>query len=1570
MSELSDRIAALSPEKLALVWSRLRGNDKHVFEEQSIPRNPATDPCPLSFAQQRLWFLNQLEPESPSYNVASPVRIAGALNLAALEQSFREIIRRHQILRTTIAAPEGQPVQVIAPLLLWELPMADLRGLPQIAREAEIRYRIREEGVQPFNLARGPLMRVRLLRLGEQEYLALLTLHHIVCDEWSSGVLFREVAAFYQAFSTGAPVPLPELSIQYSDFCRWQRQWLKGDVLERQLQYWKVRLSGAPVLELPTDRPRPSVQRFRGASQPFILSGNLSDSLQALSRQEEATLFMTLLAAFQALIHRYTGQCDICAGTPIANRNKKALEELIGFFANTLVLRNDLSGNPSFRELLGRVRRTALEAYAHQDLPFEKVVEALQPARVLSHSPLFQVMFALRNASAPSAAFAGLTMAPLDVSNGTAQFDLTLVMAHTGKELTGSLDYNLDLFDSATIARMREHWITLLEGIVADPEQKLSDLPWRTPAERHQLSVEWNDTDAEYSPNAVLHECVEAQAEQTPDAVSVAFEDAQWTYRTLNQYANRLAHHLQALGVGPEVRVAVYMEQSFEMTVALLGILKAGGAYLPLDPRSPKERLNFMLKDAQVALILTQESLLERVSEHRAHKICLDADWEMIARASEENPGGRVCPESSAYVIYTSGSTGRPKGVMISHRGICNRLRWMQDAYRLTQADHVLQKTSATFDVSVWEFFWPLSNGARLVLTQPDGNKDSAYLLKRIAEQEITRVHFVPAMLKVFLHEPGIESCRCLSQVVCSGEALSLDLQERFFDRLEANLHNLYGPTEASIDVTSWTCQPRVKYLTVPIGRPIANTQVYILDSDLQPVPIGVFGELYIGGVGLSQGYLNQPELTAQTFIPNPYGKDPGARLYKTGDITRYLADGNIVFLGRADRQVKIRGFRIELEEVEDRLGQHPSVRECRVLVRTDFSEEPTLVAYLVVDNQSAPSLSDLRGFMKETLPDYMVPSAFVMLDELPLTLNGKVDYQALPIPDRSRSGLEVAFTLPRSPVEELLAGLWAQVLGLKQVGVHDNFFELGGNSISSIQIVARANRAGLTLTPKQMFQHPTVAELASVAEPFSSIHGHEGSTTYRVPLTPVQHWFFEQDFENPHRIHQTVLLDPRQDLNPELLRKSVERVWEHHDALRLQFVREKSGWQQVHAGLENTALFTKLDLVAVPESEVESALESDGLGNSLNLSEGPLVRAVFLQAGAERTRRFAMVIHNLVIDEVSWRILLDDLQTVYRQLLQEKAIELPPKTASFEYWSNRLTEYAQSTALRQEFDYWLAQSGKAVATLPVDDTTGHLPAESSHYVHVALNVDETSILNRQVSTTYRVQIKEVLLTILAQTLARWTGRRSLFLEVMGNGRDSTRDRIDLSRTVGCFTTRFPIVLDLGEANTFEESLKTVKEQIRSVPDQGIGYGVLRYLSGQAEFAAALRALPQPEVSFNYLGDWEQVPSNSSLFDLVRVPTQPASLQAGRRHGLQISGHIAGGRLQLDWAFNRNVHSAAAIEDLAQNFLEALRTVIANCPAAKAGIYTPSDFPKARLTQKDLDRVIARIPQAKGVPTE
>jgi len=1040
---------------------------------------PRTEDLALSFAQQRLWFFDQLEPGLSAYNTPAAVRLKGPLNLAALEQSLNEIVQRHESLRTTFGKVEGRPTQVIAPTLTIKLPIVDLRNLPASERETEVRRWVTAEAQRPFDLSKGPLIRCTVLRLGSEEHVGLLTMHHIISDGWSTGILVRELVTLYVTFCAGGSSPLPALPIQYADFAHWQRQWLQGEVLETQIAYWKEQLAGAPALiDLPTDHPRPAVQTFRGAHLSLVLPKHLKDGFKALGRQEGVTFFMAMLAAFKVLLYRYTGQDDLIVGTPIANRNRVETEGLIGFFVNALVLRTDLSGNPSFREFLRRVREVCLGAYSHQSLPFDRLVEELHVKRDLSRNPLFQVMFVLLNAPLRPLELPGLTLGLVGGDSETAHFDLTLQIVDTEQELTATFVYNTDLFEAGRIARMLGHLQTLLEAIVADPEQRLSDLPLLADAERQQLLVEFNDTKTDYPKDKCLHQWFEEQVQRTPDNVAVVFEGEQLTYGELNHRANQSAHRLRKLGVGPDVLVAVCAERSVDMVVGLLGIMKAGGAYVPIDPKYPRQRLAVMLEDAEPSVLLTQEHLLNILPEHSIPTICLDRDWHTLIAEPTSNPPMNATGTDQAYVIYTSGSTGKPKGVPNVHKGIVNRLLWMQDAYRLDGSDSVLQKTPYSFDVSVWEFFWPLMTGARLVVARPEGHKDPNYLVNLIIDQKITTMHFVPSMLRIFLEAEGVEQCKSLRRVICSGEALPFELQERFFQRLGAELHNLYGPTEAAVDVSYWQCTPDTGLSIVPIGKPIWNTQLYILDKHLQPVPIGVAGELHIGGVNLARGYLKEPELTAQKFIPDPFGREAGARLYKTGDVARFLSDGNIEYLGRMDHQVKIRGFRIELGEIETALMECPGVKECVVLAREDAPGEKRLVAYVVAESTG----DELRRFLKDKLPEYMLPAVFVLLDALPLMPNGKTDRGALPAPDLSRPELEKAFVAPRDDLELQLAHIWEEVLGVRPVGVRDNFFELGGHSLLAVRLFALIERRlGKKLPLTTVFQGATVEHLAGV---------------------------------------------------------------------------------------------------------------------------------------------------------------------------------------------------------------------------------------------------------------------------------------------------------------------------------------------------------------------------------------------------------------------------------------------------------------------------------------------------------
>ena len=1075
--------AAPTVAELARRIDEEKGSESGGAQMPPLERVRRDGPLPLSFAQQRLWFLNQLEPDSAFYNMPVGIRLGGALDVEALEQSFGKMVERQESLRTSFPLVNGSPSQLISPPAPVSLPLIDLSALPEARREAEMQALAVAEANRPFDLEEGPLFRASLLKLGDEDHVLLVTMHHIISDGWSLGVLVRELGVLYADISAGREPSLHELPVQYSDFASWQRQWLDGEALERMLAYWRGLLKDAPSsLDLPTDRPRPAVQTYRGAVRGLTLPPALGRELNELSRQENVTLFMTLLTAFQLLLSRTAGQQDIIVGTPVAGRNRLETESLIGCFINTLVLRTDLTGDPAFRELLKKVREVTLDAYMHQDVPFERLVEELQPTRDLSRQPLFQVMFILQNAPLPSLQLEGLSLTPLDTENETSKFDLTLSVFEGGDgSLRVNAEYNRDLFEGETIVRMLEHFETLLGGIVADPGRRLSQLPMLGADERHRLLVEWNDTSVSYRGDECLHELVERQVERTPDAVAVVYQDQELSYRELNRRANQLAHYLRELGVGPDVLVGICAERSMEMVVGLLGILKAGGAYVPLDPSYPAQRLAFMLQDASVEVLLTQEHLVESLSAHDARLVRLDADWTEVARRSTANPSSGARADNLAYMIYTSGSTGQPKGAMNTHGAIRNRLLWMQDAYHLTGADRVLQKTPFSFDVSVWEFFWPLLVGAQLVVAAPGGHQDGGYLVRLIRERQITVMHFVPAMLQLFVEQEGLELCDSLRKVICSGEALPFELQERFFERSSAELHNLYGPTEAAVDVTFWECERESERRVVPIGRPIANTQIYILDSQLQPAPVGAPGELYIGGEGLARGYLRRAGMTGEKFLPHPFSAEPGARLYRTGDLARFLPDGNVEYLGRIDNQVKVRGFRIELGEIEAALAGYPAVREAAVVVRAGSGDDKRLAAYVVPAGSSRPTVSELRSFLKEQLPEYMIPSSFTLLESMPLTPSGKVDRKALPQADTSRPELEAEYVTPQTGAQQSVAAIWQEVLGLEQVGLYDNFFDLGGHSLLLAQVLAKLREVfRQEITMLDLFQHTTVDALAS----------------------------------------------------------------------------------------------------------------------------------------------------------------------------------------------------------------------------------------------------------------------------------------------------------------------------------------------------------------------------------------------------------------------------------------------------------------------------------------------------------
>ena len=1101
MSRLREALNCELPLRRLFELPTIAGLAASIAETKRLGSSPAalspiekanrTDELSLSFAQERLWFLHQMEPENSAYNLFTGIRLHGPLNVAALAQTLQEIVRRHEILRTTFATIDGRPNQKIGPPAL-SLSLTDLGSLADVARTAAVEKLANKTAHRSFNLATGPLLHTELLRLSDDEHVLFFTMHHIISDGWSSTILVREVAALYEAFGAGVPSPLPELAVQYADYAAWQRSWLQGPVLEEHLAYWRQQLAGAPALDLPTDRPRPAVQTFNGAAASFELSKDLSAALGALSRRAGTTLYMTLLAAFATLMSRYSNQTDVVIGGDTANRTRIETEALIGFFVNMLVLRIDLDGDPRFIELLKRVREVTLAGYAHQELPFEKLVEELHVPRELSRNPLYQVLFTLQNAVSSQQDLRDLRLESIPADGRPAKFDLTLAMRETDEGLRGLFEYNTDLFDQATVQRMAAHFENLLTAIVEDPQQQLSALTIITGDERRRLLSDWAGAEKSVLDVECAHEGFEKIAAALPQSEAVRCGSTALTYRELNQRANQLANYLRSVGVQRDVTVALCLSRSEAMVVAVLGVLKAGGAYVPLDPNDPLERLSLIFEETKTPVVLTESALADRLPSIWGQVLCLDTDWDLIA-TQPETIANIAHAENLAYVIYTSGSTGRPKGVMVTHRGLVNYLSWSTEAYRVSEGRGAPSHSPLSFDLTVTSLLAPLWAG-RTVTILPDETAAAGLIESLRSESAYSLVKITPAHLALLANSIPDNAGDWTNAIVIGGEMLTFEVLAPWRQKLpRTRFINEYGPTETVVGCCVYEVNAQTANGAggVPIGRPITNTRLYVLDAGFEPAPIGVAGELYIGGFGLARGYLERPDLTAESFVPDPFSDERGARLYRTGDLARYLPDGNFDFLGRRDQQVKVRGYRIELGVIENVLARHHAVREAVVAVREDVPGDQRLVAYVVAQDDQAQSASILRDHLNEKLPDYMMPSAFVFLESLPLTANGKVDRRALPVPDGARPDSEAEYVAPGTPVEEVLAGIWSELLSLERVGVHDNFFVLGGHSLLATQLLARL----LTLFKIELplitvFQSPTIAEFADALRAHESKPG------------------------------------------------------------------------------------------------------------------------------------------------------------------------------------------------------------------------------------------------------------------------------------------------------------------------------------------------------------------------------------------------------------------------------------------------------------------------------------------------
>ena len=1384
--------------------------------------------APLSFAQERLWFLAQLEPQSTAYNICRASRLLGNLSSPVLEASLREIVNRHETLRTAFRLIDGKPVQLIRAAEGISIDFVDLRSVQESERKSTIQRQIETEALRPFNLESGALLRCALLRVAQQEHILVLTTHHSAADAWSMGTLTRELWTLYDAFSNGRPSPLQPLPVQYSDYAVWQRDWLQENLLESQLGYWKERLKDLPVLNLPTDRLRQPHQSFYGARVTIELPDELTSAVNEMSHRFAVTPFMILLAAFQVLLYRYTGQEDVVVGSPTANRRRPEVEGLIGFFVNTLVLRADLTGKPSFTELLFHVRDVCVGANANQDLPFEKLVQELQPERDKSRNPLFQVMFVLQNATRPFSGIPGLRVEPLEVATTRSPFDLSLFLRERDGKYVGNLEYSTDLFDHGRIERMACHFQTLLEVIVKAPDQSIARLPILTEGERHRILVEWNDTATDYPKDKCIHQLFEEQVERTPEATAVEFEDQQITYRELNRRANQLAHYLISLGIGPEKLVGICIERSIEMVVGLLGILKAGGSYVPLDPAYPQERLRFMLENSQVSVLLTKQKLVEdrewriddedsrsSIFDPRVEIVCLDRDSPKIEQQSSKNPIASVSSSRLAYVIYTSGSAGRPKGVQIEHRSVVNCLIAIGKQIDLRSQDKWLAVTTISFDIAAPELFLPLITGAKLVLTNSEESGDTTKLVARLKTSQANVMQATPSMWQL-LFETGWQ-CPTGFTILSGGEALRCGLADRFWKAADS-VWNLYGPTESTI----WSTMARVRAneSLVSIGRPIANTQVYILDPNLQPVPIGVPGELYIGGDGLARGYLNYPELISEKFLSDPFKEDPHSRLYRTGDLAKYRADGNIEFLGRCDNQVKIRGHRIELGEIETILNQHPSVKEALVVTRArDELDEKDLAAYVVSDHKLTPTIADLRGFLRKRVPEFMVPSVFMFLDVLPLTPNGKIDCDALPPFHGERTEVDHGCVEPRTEIEELVAQIWREVLKRDEIGIYDNFFDLGGHSLLATRVIVNLQEAFNKDVPLGvLFDAPTIAELAVELEKIIR-HGHApelppivpSPRSGPLPLSLNQEHLWQLDrlipgtrfFNMPYAYRLTGAL------NVGALEKALKKIIGRHEALRTVF-NEIDGCpvQIIKNGLSfqlETLDFRGGSPADVSRAAAEHIVEERSV--SFDLVTGPLLRVKLLRL-TEREALLLMTMHHIISDHWSMQLFREELIEIYGAEAQGCQSSLPqPKIQWGDYalWERRLLDTGQFI---DQARYWNTQvfrddcKDELRVTAEADNEIVHQFYQQTVDIKASLLDRLRRFAVQQNCTPFVVVLSAIFVTV-----------HLIFgeLEIFCGTMMSNRRRREFQGAIGHFLNTVVVRTRLSPHDTFERIVKKVR---------------------------------------------------------------------------------------------------------------------------------------------------------------
>ncbi|GGN03917.1 hypothetical protein GCM10011609_48820 [Lentzea pudingi] len=1480
----------------------------------------AGDRLPLSTAQRRFWLQQQLNPDSLEFSVPLAFRLEGDLDLAALRAAATALVTRHEPLRTVFDDSGGEPVQVVLPVSTVDVTTVDLTGAATDCLDEVLDTGLRT----PFDLRTGPLIRFLLITQDAGEHVLLVNAHHIAVDGWSLGLLTEELSAFYDAAAGGAPVRPTAPEVRFADYAAWDRRTRTPEALAGEHAYWADQLDGLPELRLPTDRPRPAVRTTAGAAHRWTLPAGLTARLGDLAADRDATLFVVLVAAVRLLLSRYSGQRDFALGAAVSGREHAATEELIGNFVNTVALRAPIDPLLSVAADLDGVRETVLSAFTHQQVPFDQLVDRLAGERDATTSPLVQAMVVLQNTRFRLPALAGLTVERLPVPLLAVMFDIAFDFTERDGELDAEVQYNTDLFDEQTVERLAGHLTVLLESMVDGPELALRELPLHGDREWDLLLRRWNDTASGTPAALTAHDLFRQVAARTPDVVALTSGERSWTYRELDEHTNRLAHHLLTLGVGADVPVVVCVERGPDFVFGALAAMKAGSPYAAIDPSNPADRLGFVVADTRAPVVVTQRSLAGRLPEVTAALVCLDELGDVLAGLPATAPVTAAHAGSLAYVVYTSGSTGRPKGVMVEHRNLVNLITWYREAYEVTSADRGSQIGTTAFDAVALEVWCNLMAGAGVAVAPADVLDDPRDLAAWMSCQRVTLSVVVAGRLEGVLRE--LDDQPSPPRVIITGADM---VRTRPREGSRVRVINHYGPTESTVLATGAELRP--EHTGRPsIGAPVRNITGYVLDEWGRPLPAGAPGELYLGGAGLARGYLNRPDLTAERFVADHLGTVPGGRLYRTGDLVRRLANGDLEILGRIDDQVKIRGYRVELGEIEAVLLDQPEVNTAVVIVREDDAGRKRLLGYVTAAGGARPEPASLTAALGRVLPDYMVPSAIAVLDAFPLTARDKVDVKALP--DLVDQRGEAGHVAPSGPVETALAEIWSEVTGVERVGVHDNFFTLGGDSIVALQVAASARRAGLVLRSRDLFRWQTIAELGRHVQAETStvdVPVHDGP----APLSPVQELLFDR-FTVPADFSQYVVADLVPDVDARALAAAVHALVDHHEALRLRVTGQ--------AGRRVQSLSAAGDAPGeLPVLAEEAGEAAARLSAATDLAAGPLFQAALLGSGD----RLLLVAHHLVVDGLSWRILVEDLERGYQQAKAGQPISLGVRTTGFAEWSRRLREAAVDGVFDDEIGHWSAISG---GSSTVESTVA-----SNRTVTVTLDAGATDALLYDVPAVYRTEINDVLLTALSTAFTAWTGEDRALIALEGHGREEDLfDGVSLSRTVGWFTSYYPVELD-ASAPALADRVKSVKEQLRAVPRRGVGHGALRYL-GTAPRVPDVR----PRLAFNYLGQWD---AGAGGHALVRRLSPVDVVQAGgdrRLHEIEVVGAVADDELSFSLGYSEGSHTAAEVTAFAESFLAGLREIVEHCRTPLAGGRTPSDFPLAPLRQSTVDRLV------------